>query len=291
MIGVQIANFLCVPGVRILGDMGNVDDALQWQVGVWDTISDRYLRDVDARFTDVVARCIELAALRPGEAVLDLGTGTGAAAVPAAQAIGTGGSVVGVDISPQMLALAQRRLSSLRLSNVQLREGRGEEIPADDASFDVLLASLSLMYVIDREAAARECARVLRPGGRFVAAVWAGPEEADIVRFQQTAGSFAPPPPVPGVGPGALADPSLFLGQLQQAGIVADVRTETTTFGFDDFEHAWDVLAGVTTAQLAPERREQARQAVRDAMWPEPSAPRVFENRTQFIVGERAAAG
>ena len=49
---------------------------------------------------------------------------------------------------------------------------------------------------------------MLRPGGRFVGAVWGGPAEADIVRFQQTAGGFATTPPVQGVGPGALADPS-----------------------------------------------------------------------------------
>src|SRR5215213_4240152 len=73
-------------------------------------------------------------------------------------------------------------------------------------------------------------ARVLRPGGRLVAAVWAGPEQCDIVRFQQIAGSFAPPPPVPGVGPGALADPSPFLAQLEAAGI--DARVETEILGF-----------------------------------------------------------
>lgn len=267
--------------------MGNTEDALQWQLGVWGTISDRYVRDIDARFTGVVARCVELAAVGRGDAVLDLGTGTGSVALLAAQAVGDDGLVVGVDISPEMLALARARASALGLANVELREGRAEAIPSDAAAFDVLVASLSLMYAIDRDAAAAECARVLRPGGHFVAAVWAGPEEADIVRFQATAGSFAPPPPVPGVGPGALADPLPFVDLLREAGIEADVVTETTTFEFADFEHAWDVLAGVTTAALEPARREEAKQAVRQAMWADPSSPRRFENRTHFLVGQR----
>jgi hypothetical protein len=91
------------------------------------------------------------------------------------------------------------------------------------------------MYVIDRAAAAREIARVLRPGGRSVTAVWGGPEHADIVRFQQTAGSLAPKPPVPGVGPGALADPAEFLAQLESAGIRASLEVETTSFAFTAF--------------------------------------------------------
>jgi hypothetical protein len=118
------------------------------------------------------------------------------------------------------------------------------------------------MDVIDRAAAGGEFARVLRPGGRFVAAVWAAASSCDIVLFQQTAGSFAPPPPVSGVGPGALADPSVFVAQLAAEGIDAEVHTEVLGFDFDDFESAWDVLAGVTTAQLGPERREEAKTAV-----------------------------
>lgn len=108
------------------------------------------------------------------------------------------------------------------------------------------------MYVIDRAAAARELRRVLRPRGRVVAARWAGPERCDIVLFQQTAGKFAPPPPVSGVGPGALADPAAFLAQLARAGINVHVEAEELGFGFDKFELAWEVLAGVTTAQLPP---------------------------------------
>ena len=88
----------------------------------------------------------------------------------------------------------------------------------------VVLACLSMMYVINREAAARQIARVLKPGGRFVAAVWASQEQCDIVLFQQTAGRFAGPPPAPGVGPGALADPNGFLELLKAVGIQARVE-------------------------------------------------------------------
>ena len=261
------------------------DNGLQWQVGVWDRMSELYLREIDRRFAPVVQGVIARAALKPGERILDLGTGTGAVAFEAATLVGDDGRVTGIDISSDMLRRAQRRATELNLGNVEFREGRAEAIPAEDAAFDVVLASLSLMYVIDRASAGREIARVLRPGGRLVAAAWAAPAECDIVLFQQTAGSFAPPPPVPGVGPGALADSSAFLNQLSQAGIGARVERELLGFDFDDFESAWEVLAGVTTADLAPERREEAKMAVRALMWPQAASPRHFRNMTQFIIG------
>ena len=272
--------------------MGDEQDrvGLAWQTGVWDRMSDIYLREVDRRFVPVVENVIARARLQPGERVVDLGTGTGAVAERAAAIVGPDGRVVGVDISAEMLALARRRVEARGLGNVTVREGQAESLPVEDAGFDAVLASLSLMYVIDRVAAAREIARVLRPGGRLIAAVWAGPDRCDIVRFQQTAGSFAPPPPVPGVGPGAMADPSPFLEQLAAAGIRARVETETLGFDFEDFGSAWDVLAGVTTAQLPPERRDEAKKAVLAAMYPDGDRPRQFQNVTQFIVGERHAA-
>lgn len=267
--------------------MEAAQEGLVWQTGVWDRMSEVYLREVDARFAPVVAHTVTRSALRRGETVLDLGTGTGAVALEAAAAVGAEGSVLGVDISGDMLQIADRRMRQAGHTNAAFREGRAELIPAQDEQFDAVLASLCFMYVIDRAAAAAECARVLKRGGRFVAAVWAGPEDADIVRFQATAGRFAPPPPVPGVGPGALADPSVFLGQLREAGIEANVETETVCFDFASFQAAWDVLAGVTTAALPPDRVAEAQAAVRDVMWPDPGSPRRFANRTQFLVGTR----
>ena len=263
----------------------NDGEALAWQTGVWDTMSNVYLAEVDQRFVPVIDGVLRRAKIERGENVLDLGTGTGAVALLAAAEVGENGRVHGHDISTDMLGIAIRRASEIGISNIKFEEGRAENIPAEDSSFDVVLASLSLMYVIDREAAAREIARVLRRGGRFVAAVWADPGECDIVMFQQTAGSFAPAPPVSGVGPGAMADCSEFLGLLANAGISAEVDKEILGFEFNDFESAWEVLAGVTTANLEDDVRAQAKDAVRELMWEDGEAPRYFRNTTQFVVG------
>ncbi len=265
--------------------MNTNDQGLQWQIGVWDRMSELYLREVDSRFAPVVEGVIARAGLKTGERVLDLGTGTGSVAFQAVPLVGRDGRVTGIDVSSDMLRLAQRRATELGLKNVEFREGRAEVIPTEDAAFDVVLACLSLMYVVDRAAAAREIARVLRAGGRLVAAVWAAPVERDIVLFQQTAGSFAPSPPVSGAGPGALADSGAFVNQLSQAGIRAQVERQEFGFDFDDFESAWEVLAGVTTAQLAPERRDEAKKAVRALMWPQAGSAKHFRNMTQFIIG------
>ena len=257
-----------------------------WQVGVWNGISHIYLSEIDRRFIPVVEATITRAGLTAGESVLDLGTGTGAVAQQAATTVGPNGRVVAVDISPEMLTLVQQRIAGLGLDNMTVREGRAESIPAEEDAFDVVLASLSMMYVIDRETAAREIARTLRAGGRFVASVWAGPEECDIVLFQQTAGRFAGPPPVAGVGPGSLSDPSSFLRQLEAAGIQAHVETQEFGFDFADFASAWDALAGVTTAHLSVDQQQEAKSAVMAAVYPNGAGPRHFRNMTQFIIGE-----
>lgn len=264
-------------------------EALAWQTGVWDRISEIYVREIDRRFAPVVESLIGRAALRDGEHVLDLGTGTGAVALRAASLVGPLGRVVGVDISPEMLMVARRRPVGTSTGDCTFLEGRAERIPAGDGACDVVLACLSMMYVIDRSAAAREIARVLKPGGRFVAAVWAAPEQCDIVLFQQTAGRFAPQPPVSGVGPGALADPTGFLRQLAAEGIDGRVDTERLGFDFPDFASAWDVLAGVTAAQLPQDRQREAKDAVLAAMSQNGDGPRHFRNVTQFIVGRRRA--
>ena len=266
--------------------MGDEAEGRAWQIGVWDRMSELYWNEIDRRFAPVIDGVISLADLQPGERVLDLGTGTGAVAEKAASAVEPGGSVLAVDISPEMLAVAERRAAQARIG-YQVAEGSAESIPVVDASLDVVLASLSLMYVIDRANAAREIARVLRPEGRLVASAWAGPDRCDLVLFQETAGRFAPAPPVSGVGPGALADPQPFLEELARAGIDARVESDVVEFEFVDFASAWRVFAGVTAATLTPERKQQAKAAIQDLMWPDPSQPRTFRNGVLYIIGQR----
>jgi SAM-dependent methyltransferase len=264
--------------------------ALEWQTGIWDRMSDVYLREIDKLFEPAIIGVLARAELKPGERVLDLGTGTGAVAARAAELVGPDGDVVGVDISREMLARARRRFLEARLANVTLQEGRAESIPAEDAAFDTVIASLSLMFAIDRAASAREIARVLRLGGRFVASVWAGPDDCDLIRFQQIAGSFAPTPPIPGVGPGALGDTFPFIAQLKESGVHARTESEVFGFDFDSFNDAWEVFADVTAAQLSPERKQEAKDAVLAAMYPNGDGPRHFRNVARFIVGERVTS-
>ena len=133
----------------------NCVEGFAWQLRVWDRMADVYRREIDTRFGPVIDQDLKLANLQPGETVLDLGTGTGAVAILAATQVGTTGRIKAIDISPQMLARAVELLQRLQLTNVDLAEGRAEALPIDDGSIDAVVASLSLMYVIDRTAERR----------------------------------------------------------------------------------------------------------------------------------------
>ena len=111
-----------------------------------------------------------LAGLKPGETVLDLGSGAGLDAFLAAQRVGPTGKVIGVDMTPEMLAKARRNAETFRertgLANVEFLEGQIEDLPLPDASVDVVLSNCVLNLSPDQARVWQEIARVLRPGGR-----------------------------------------------------------------------------------------------------------------------------
>lgn len=111
-----------------------------------------------------------LAALRPGETVLDLGAGGGFDCFVAGPRVGKTGRVIGVDMTPDMLSRARRNIASYRersgLDNVEFRLGEIENLPLADASVDVVISNCVLNLSPDKPRVWREIARVLKPGGR-----------------------------------------------------------------------------------------------------------------------------
>ncbi len=109
-------------------------------------------------------QAMELCALRPGERVLDVATGTGDLAFAETAAVGPEGEVVGVDSCAAMLDVARKR----QRGAVDFRQGDAMDLQFPDASFDVVTISFGLRNVADRGKALREFRRVLRPGGRLM---------------------------------------------------------------------------------------------------------------------------
>jgi SAM-dependent methyltransferase len=124
--------------------------------------------DVRARFVGV-GNPFALGAVRPGDVVLDLGCGAGFDALVAALAVGPTGRVAGVDLSPEMLAVAESGRAAAGLSTVEFRQADVEALPFPDASFDVALSNGVLNLIPDKPAALREVFRVLKPGGQLQA--------------------------------------------------------------------------------------------------------------------------
>jgi SAM-dependent methyltransferase len=205
--------------------------------------------------------------LQPGAKVLDVATGTGAAAVAAAQRIEPGGRVMAVDVADAMLDRAEANVRKMALSNVDLHHMDARRLDFRSGYYDAVLCSLALFYLPDMAAALGDWLRVLKPGGRLAVSVFAGgvfQPQADLLhrRLQECGvdGAGDQPPW------GRVSTVEQFRALLQSAG-AADVQVEPAQLGYhlataqDWWAVVWNSALRLQLEWLPPAQLEALREA------------------------------
>jgi SAM-dependent methyltransferase len=154
-----------------------------------------------------------IAAMQPGETVVDLGSGAGFDCFLAAQQVGTTGRVIGVDMTHEMLKKARDNAARIGADNVEFRLGELEHLPIADNTADVLISNCVINLVPDKEQVFREAFRVLRPGGRLAV--------SDIINIVPLSAELQ-------------SDPALLCGCVAGAAPAERVESWLRTVGFVD---------------------------------------------------------
>src|SRR3954454_23316885 len=144
---------------------------------------------VETFLTPLGPRLVEACGIGPGERVLDVAAGTGNASLPAAA---TGASVVASDLTPELFEAGRARAAAAGVE-LEWAEADAENLPFEDASFDVVISSIGVMFAPHHQAAADELVRVCRPGGKIGVLSWT--PEGMIGALFKTMGGFMPAPP------------------------------------------------------------------------------------------------
>ncbi|MGB2850354.1 MAG: methyltransferase domain-containing protein [Solirubrobacterales bacterium] len=221
-----------------------------WATGDFDAIAEL--------IWDVGGRLIDRLGVGPGERLLDVGAGTGNAAIPAAVA---GAEVVASDLTPELFDPGRRRATE---AGVELEwvEADAEALPFEDGSFEIVVSTFGHMFAPRHRVAAEEIARVTRPGGRIGLCCW--DPAGQVGDFFRTIASHMPPPPEGFQPPPMWGNPAHATEMFEGTGIGLEFEHEVTAMQFADAVSATDEYAEkfgpvvMARRALEPEGRWQA---------------------------------
>lgn len=218
------------------------------------------------RFLALTARrLVEIAAIRRNEIILDVATGTGHSAIALSTFVGISGRVIGIDLSPDMLEIAQQSITKASLDNIQLQLGDAENLSFEDESFDKVVCASGIFFLPDMLAGLQEWRRVTKPGG-VVAFSSFGETAFNPMRekyanwIQNNYGVVLPP----SRGFQRLNTIQKCQDLMQQAGFcLKDVEIHTEQLGYylQNVDEWWDIVWHTgfrhSVSQIVPERLEQ----------------------------------
>ncbi|MBV9654863.1 MAG: methyltransferase domain-containing protein [Acetobacteraceae bacterium] len=207
--------------VKSATDPQNAAQGAYWNqqaAASWIALQDR----LDKVFEPLTRRAIAAASPRPGERVLDIGCGCGGTVLALAEHVGTGGHVLGVDISEPMSARARQRIAAAGYTNLEIVVADAGNYAFAAGESDLLFSRFGVMFFPDPAAALANLRLAMRPGGRLQWVVWRPLTDNPWFRIPLEAALPVLPPPAPadpfGPGPFAFADPGRVIHLLQAAG-------------------------------------------------------------------------
>ena len=247
------------------------DDRKQRVAALFSLISDGYDQGGVEFFSTFGAALVAFADLRPGERVLDVGSGRGAVTFPAAEAVGESGHVEAIDIAPGMVDRLRADVASRGVGNVDIRVGDAEAPGVEEGSFDAVLASLVLFFLPNLSSALDAYRVALRPGGRLAFTTF-GETSAAWTGIEQRIASFLPdghplkeqagrPQTGPLASEGAIRD---VLGEAGYADVVVEERAYPVRYGTGQDFVRWSHTTGLRAIwdAIPEDRKEQARSEV-----------------------------
>lgn len=236
---------------------------------------DRWLQHID-RFESMIAQIghdlVAAAGFKAGETVADVGCGGGPTSLEIAQSVGSTGSVTGVDVAPQLIALATRRAKDGGQGNATFVAYDAQRATPDAAPFDRLFSRFGVMFFDDSDAAFRNMRSWLKPSGRIDFACWASPEMNPWMgKAMAVINQYVDVPPRDPAGPGPFrfADAEATKAMLERTGfsdVHYELRKADQPFGGENAtpaEAAEFILASMDMADAVAKAGEDAARDVR----------------------------